>query len=148
MATTASAVLLGQRSASVAHVGDSRVYVLRAGTLEQITNDHSWVEEQVRAGTLSPTAARQHPWRNVVTRALSGGDDPEVDVTEVSPKPGERYLLCSDGLFGVVPDTRIAELLGQVDVPLDAICRSLVAAANEGGGPDNITALILQINAP
>lgn len=148
MATTASAVLLGPRSASVAHVGDSRVYVLRAGTLEQITNDHSWVEEQVRAGTLSPTAARQHPWRNVVTRALSGGDDPEVDVTEVSPKPGERYLLCSDGLFGVVPDSRIAELLGQVDVPLDAICRSLVAAANEGGGPDNITALILQINAP
>jgi protein phosphatase len=148
MATTASAVLLGQRSASVAHVGDSRVYVLRAGTLEQITDDHSWVEEQVRAGTLSPTAARQHPWRNVVTRALSGGDDPEVDVTEVSPKPGERYLLCSDGLFGVVPDGRIAELLGQVDVPLDAICRSLVAAANDGGGPDNITALILQINAP
>ena len=148
MATTASAVLLGQRSASVAHVGDSRVYVLRDGTLEQITNDHSWVEEQVRAGTLSPTAARQHPWRNVVTRALSGGEDPEVDVTEVSPRPGERYLLCSDGLFGVVPDSRIAELLGRVDVPLDAICRSLVAAANEGGGPDNITALILQIDAP
>jgi protein phosphatase len=149
MATTASAVLLGPRSsASVAHVGDSRVYVLRAGKLEQITNDHSWVEEQVRAGTLSPTAARQHPWRNVVTRALSGGDDPEVDVTEVSPKPGERYLLCSDGLFGVVPDSRIADLLGQVDVPLDAICRSLVAAANAGGGPDNITALILQIDVP
>lgn len=148
MATTASAVLFGQRSASVAHVGDSRVYVLRTGTLEQITNDHSWVEEQVRAGTLSPTAARQHPWRNVVTRALSGGDDPEVDVTEVSPKPGERYLLCSDGLFGVVPDSRIADLLGQADVPLDAICRSLVGAANAGGGPDNITALILQIDAP
>jgi len=148
MATTASAVLLGQRSASVAHVGDSRVYVLHAAKLDQITNDHSWVEEQVRAGTLSPTAARQHPWRNVVTRALSGGDDPEVDVTEVTPRPGERYLLCSDGLFGVVPDGRIAELLGQVDVPLDAICRSLVAAANAAGGPDNITALILQINAP
>jgi len=149
MATTASAVLLGPRSsASVAHVGDSRVYVLRGGKLEQITNDHSWVEEQVRAGTLSPTAARQHPWRNVVTRALSGGDDPEVDVTEVTPRPGERYLLCSDGLFGVVPDSRIAELLGQVDASLDAICRSLVAAANAAGGPDNITALILQIDAP
>ena len=148
MATTASAVLFGQRSASVAHVGDSRVYVLRAGTLEQITNDHSWVEEQVRAGTLSPTAARQHPWRNVVTRALSGGDDPEVDVTEVTPRPGERYLLCSDGLFGVVPDKRIVELLGQVDVALDVICRSLVASANAAGGPDNITALILQIDAP
>lgn len=148
MATTASAVLLGPRSASVAHVGDSRVYVLRDGRLEQITNDHSWVEEQVRAGTLSPTAARQHPWRNVVTRALSGGEDPEVDVTEVTPAPGERYLLCSDGLFGVVPDTRIAQLLGQQNVGLEDICRGLIAAANEAGGPDNITALILQIDVP
>lgn len=148
MATTASAVLVGPQGASVAHVGDSRVYVLRDGTLEQITHDHSWVEEQVRAGTLSPTAARQHPWRNVVTRALSGGEDPEVDVAEVSPKPGERYLLCSDGLFTVVPDGRIAQILGDKKAALDAIARTLVAAANEAGGPDNITALILQIDAP
>ncbi len=148
MATTASAVLLGPRGASVAHVGDSRVYVLRDGKLEQITNDHSWVEEQVRAGTLSPTAARQHPWRNVVTRALSGGEDPEVDVTEVSPRPGERYLLCSDGLFTVVPDSHIAEILSQTGVALEEIARGLVEAANDGGGPDNITALILQIDAP
>jgi serine/threonine protein phosphatase PrpC len=148
MATTASAVLVGPHGASVAHVGDSRVYVLRKSQLDQITNDHSWVEEQVRAGTLSPTAARQHPWRNVVTRALSGGDDPEVDVTEVSPKSGERYLLCSDGLFTVVPDGRIAQLLSQTDVPLEAICRGLVQAANEAGGPDNITTLILQIDGP
>src|SRR6187401_2068682 len=104
MATTASAILTGIDSACVAHVGDSRVYVLSDDGMHQITHDHSWVEEQVRAGTMSPTAARQHPWRNVVTRALSGGDDPEVDVTEVTPRPGERYLLCSDGLFTVVPD--------------------------------------------
>lgn len=147
MATTASAVLLGPQGASVAHVGDSRVYVLRSGKLEQITHDHSWVEEQVRAGTLTPTAARQHPWRNVVTRALSGGDDPEVDVTEVVPRSGERFLLCSDGLFTVVPDRQIAELLGDMQAPLDAIAGALVAAANEAGGPDNITALILQIDA-
>jgi PPM family protein phosphatase len=147
MATTASAVLLGPRGASVAHVGDSRVYVLRSGKLEQLTHDHSWVEEQVRAGTLTPTAARQHPWRNVVTRALSGGEDPEVDVTEVAPKSGERYLLCSDGLFTVVPDARIAELLGQSGLALDAISQSLVGAANDAGGPDNITALVLQIDA-
>jgi len=146
MATTASAVLLGPQGASVAHVGDSRVYVLRGGRLEQITHDHSWVEEQVRAGTLTPSAARQHPWRNVVTRALSGGDDPEVDVTEVAPRPGERYLLCSDGLFTVVPDNRITELLGDRQAPLDAIAGALVAAANDAGGPDNITALILQID--
>ena len=148
MATTASAVLLGPQGASVAHVGDSRVYVLRGGKLEQITHDHSWVEEQVRAGTLTPTAARQHPWRNVVTRALSGGEDPEVDVTEVVPRAGERYLLCSDGLFTVVPDSRIAELLGDKKGSLDAIAAALVAAANDAGGPDNITALILQIDVP
>jgi PPM family protein phosphatase len=148
MATTASAVLMGKESASVGHVGDSRVYVLRQGTLAQITHDHSWVEEQVRAGTLTPSAARQHPWRNVVTRALSGGEDPEVDVTEVTPVPGERYLLCSDGLFGVVADDRIAEILGQSGVSLETICRGLVDAANEAGGPDNITALVLEIDVP
>ena len=148
MATTASAVLIGKESASVGHVGDSRVYVLRQGTLAQITHDHSWVEEQVRAGTLTPSAARQHPWRNVVTRALSGGEDPEVDVTEVTPEVGERYLLCSDGLFGVVADDRIAEILGQSGVPLEAICRGLVDAANKAGGPDNITALVLEIDVP
>jgi len=148
MATTASAVLVGQRTACLGHVGDSRIYVLRAGALEQITDDHSWVEEQVRAGTLTPSAARQHPWRNVVTRALSGGEDPEVDVTDVTPVPGERYLLCSDGLFAVVPDERIAEILSQRGVPLDEICRSLVEAANEGGGPDNITTLVLEIDVP
>jgi protein phosphatase len=148
MATTASAVLVGRDSASVGHVGDSRVYVLRHGKLAQITHDHSWVEEQVRAGTLTPSAARQHPWRNVVTRALSGGEDPEVDVTEVVPVAGERYLLCSDGLFGVVGDDRIAEILGQTGVTLDGICRALVDAANQAGGPDNITALILEIDVP
>ena len=88
MATTASALLAGTSSACVAHVGDSRVYRLRSGELKQLTHDHSWVEEQVRAGTMSASAARQHPWRNVVTRALSGGEDPEVDVTEVEPVAG------------------------------------------------------------
>jgi serine/threonine protein phosphatase PrpC len=148
MATTASGVLFGSRDASVAHVGDSRVYVLRDGALDQITHDHSWVEEQVRAGMLTPSAARQHPWRNVVTRALSGGEDPEVDVTEVTPKPGERYLMCTDGLFGVVTDARIAELLGSRDLPLDGICRALVDSANAAGGPDNITTLVIQIDVP
>ena len=148
MATTASALLAGRTTACVAHVGDSRVYVLRAGKLEQLTHDHSWVEEQVRAGTMSPVAARQHPWRNVVTRALSGGEDPEVDVTEVKPKPGERYLLCSDGLFSVVSDQQIAEILGDSSLGLQEICTALIRAANAGGGPDNITALVLEVDAP
>lgn len=148
MATTASALLCGPKSACVAHVGDSRVYVLHAdGRLRQITHDHSWVEEQVRAGTLSASAARQHPWRNVVTRALSGGEDPEVDVTDIETKPGDRFLLCSDGLFTVVNDQQIAEILGDRRLTLEQICTRLVEAANAGGGPDNITALVLQCDA-
>jgi protein phosphatase len=147
MATTASALLAGPDGACVAHVGDSRVYVLRDGRLEQITNDHSWVEEQVRAGAMSPSAARQHPWRNVVTRALSGGEDPEVDVTQIHPHGTERYLLCSDGLFSVVSDEQIAAILGRRDIPLERVCQDLVAAANAAGGPDNITALVLEVDA-
>jgi serine/threonine protein phosphatase PrpC len=148
MATTASAVLAGSASACVAHVGDSRVYVMRRGALEQVTSDHSWVEEQVRAGTMTPTAARQHPWRNVVTRALSGGSDPDIDTIEIAPKPGERFLLCSDGLSGVVTHEAIAGILGDAGATLDDICARLIAAANEGGGPDNITALVLEVDAP
>jgi len=148
MATTASALLTGPDGACVAHVGDSRVYVLRDAGLEQLTHDHSWVEEQVRAGTMSPTAARQHPWRNVVTRALAGGEDPEVDVTQVRPAKPERYLLCSDGLFSVVSDEQIAAILGDRTISLEEVCRRLIEAANAAGGPDNITALVLEVDAP
>jgi protein phosphatase len=148
MATTASALLVSGAHASVAHVGDSRVYVLRDSTLDQLTHDHSWVEEQVRAGTMTPVAARQHPWRNVVTRALAGGEDPEIDVAELDPSVGSRFLLCSDGLFTVVPHDTIARILGQTGVPLDAICQNLIGEANDGGGPDNITTLVLEIEGP
>ena len=148
MATTASAILHGLKHSCVAHIGDSRVYVLRGDDLTQITDDHSWVEEQVRAGTLTAEAARQHPWRNVVTRALSGGDDPEIDVVEITPAPGERYLLCSDGLFGVVADPLLAEILADRAASLDEICGRLIDAANAAGGPDNITAMILQVDVP
>jgi protein phosphatase len=148
MATTASTVLLkDERKAMLAHVGDSRIYLFRDNELERMTDDHSWVEEQMRAGLLSPLEARQHPWRNVVTRALSGGDDPEVDVKEVQLQPGDRLLLCSDGLSSVVPDERIEEILRAQPVPTEA-CQALVDEANGAGGPDNVTTLILQIDAP
>src|SRR5262249_42449388 len=125
MATTASAVLTGRTSACLAHVGDSRIYamnVFNGGSLEQLTHDHSWVEEQVRAGTMTEAAARQHPWRNVVTRALSGGTDPDIDTVEIAPRPGERYLLCSDGLSGVVSREAIEGILGDRARTLDQIC--------------------------
>jgi PPM family protein phosphatase len=150
MATTASAVLIGgagrDNTVAIAHVGDSRVYLVRRGGLQQLTNDHSWVEEQVRAGTMTANAARQHPWRNVVTRALAGGDDPEVDVNEVTLEPGDRVLLCSDGLFAVLPNDKIVDILRQ-DGALETICGKLIEAANAGGGPDNITTLLLQVDA-
>jgi protein phosphatase len=118
------------------------------GELHQITDDHSWVEEQVRAGTMTSSAARQHPWRNVVTRALSGGSDPEIDTVELTPHSGERLLLCSDGLSGVVPHEAIERILGDRQASLDDICERLIVAANEGGGPDNVTVLIVQIDVP
>ena len=95
---------------------------------------------------LSALEARQHPWRNVVTRALSGGEDPEVDLTEVEPQPGDRYLICSDGLFSVVGDPEITEILGDTKRSLQEICTALIGAANAGGGPDNITALVLELD--
>lgn len=146
MATTASAVLVTDSRASVAHVGDSRVYLLRGGDLGQVTRDHSWVEEQVRAGAMSASDARHHPWRNVVTRALSGGDDPEIDVADVTLEAGDRWLLCSDGLYGVVNDERIKAILSGGE-PLQTVCDRLVDEANRAGGPDNITTLLLQVDA-
>jgi protein phosphatase len=97
---------------------------------------------------MTSSAARQHPWRNVVTRALSGGSDPEIDTVELAPQPGQRLLLCSDGLSGVVPHDTIARILGDADASLETICERLVAAANEGGGPDNVTVLVIQIDVP
>jgi PPM family protein phosphatase len=111
-----------------------------------MTQDHSWVEEQVRAGLLSANEARMHPWRNVVTRALSGGDDPEVDLKVVPLESCDRLLMCSDGLSSVVPDARIEAVLTEHNEPADA-CEALVDEANEAGGPDNVTTLILQIDA-
>jgi protein phosphatase len=145
MATTAAAMLSKNGRAVVAHVGDSRVYLWREGALKQVTQDHSWVNEQVRAGVLSETDARTHPWRHVVTRALSGGDDPDIEVTEIDVRAGDRMLLCSDGLSGVVPPDRVAEIIGQ-KAPLEATCQALIDAANQAGGPDNITVAMLQVD--
>ncbi len=145
MATTAAAVLLGREGPVVAHVGDSRVYLFRDGELTQITEDHSWVSEQVRAGILSAADARRHPWRNVVTRALSGGDDPDVEVSDIELKPGDRLLICSDGLSGVVTTERMQEIVA-AGLGLDDTCKALIAAANEAGGPDNITVAMLQVD--
>ena len=146
MATTAVAVLATYGFATLAHVGDSRAYRLRGGELERLTRDHSWVEEQIRSGALTESAARQHPWRNIVTRAISGTEELEVDVQEVPLEAGDRLLLCSDGVFTVLSDEQIGEALRR-DADLDDICQALIDGANNGGGPDNVTAVVLQVDA-
>jgi PPM family protein phosphatase len=144
MATTAVVVLLSPRGATAAHVGDSRAYRLRDGVLTGLTEDHSWVNEQVRAGLMTDADARRHPWRNVVTRAITGGDDPQPELSPLQLLPGDRILLCSDGLSSVVSNDQIAALLA-ADLPLDRICATLIDAANAAGGPDNITVVLIQV---
>ena len=147
MATTAVAFLATGATAAVAHVGDSRAYLRRAGQLERLTHDHTWVEDQVRAGRLTDDEARRHHWRHVVTRAVMGEDDLEVEVASVGLEAGDRLLLCSDGLPVVLSDERINNLLGTHLRP-DAVAESLVKAANAAGGPDNITVIVVDVNAP
>lgn len=133
-------------SALVAHVGDSRAYLWRDGVLEQITRDHSWVEEQIASGALSEDEARQHPWRNLVTRALAGAEPPEVDVTPVALERGDRILLCSDGLTTPLTDQAILETMNRVPrAQPEALCQALVDAANAAGGPDNITVIVVEV---
>lgn len=145
MATTAAVVLVGPATAVVAHVGDSRIYLNRAGRLDQLTQDHSWVSEQVRAGVMTEADARRHPWRNVVTRALSGGDDPDVEIAEIEVKGGDELVLCSDGLSSVVPMSGLQTIVNGA-ASLEAACQALISAANDAGGPDNITVAVLKVH--
>jgi len=134
---------LGGDRLMVFNVGDSRVYRLAGERFEQLTVDHSEVQEMVLAGVLTREQARTHPRRNVVTRALGGGHELAADHWLVPAAAGDRFLLCSDGLFGEVLDEALAGLLALAD-PQHA-AEALVAAANEAGGHDNITALVVDI---
>jgi len=143
MATTAVAVLLTETRATLAHVGDSRAYLYRE-KLTRLTCDHSWVEEQMRAGLLTEAAARDHPWRNIVTRALSGSSELDVEISEMELHPADRVLLCSDGLSSVLSDREIGAVMATT-VDLQSCCDELVRRANSAGGPDNVTTLLLVV---
>ena len=142
MGTTVVGVLVDDSTAAVAHVGDSRVYRLRKEHLDLLTQDHTWVNEQVVAGYLSEEQARAHPLKNVVTRALGGEADVLVDVKEFGIEVGDIFLLCSDGLTTMLSDNEIEEHL-KAGGPPDQICRSLVRDANARGGLDNITVVLV-----
>jgi protein phosphatase len=143
--TLTAAAVAGDHHLQLAHVGDSRAYLLRDGSLEQVTTDHTVVGELVRRGRLTPEQAAIHPERSILTRAV--GLDPRIPVDTPDPldlTPGDQVLLCSDGLTEVVPDGTIAELLSAAGEG-DAACRSLIDAANAAGGPDNITVVLLRV---
>ncbi|MCP4200667.1 MAG: Stp1/IreP family PP2C-type Ser/Thr phosphatase [bacterium] len=142
MGATMVAMMSRDATAVIAHVGDSRAYRLRGGRLEQLTEDHTWVGQQVSAGELSLDEARSHPFRNVVTRALGGEAELVVDQSAHDVQAGDLFLLCTDGLTGVLEDEEIAEILGGGGT-LDGRCATLIGAANDGGGPDNVTVLLV-----
>ena len=140
--TLAGLVTEGQRVLAF-NVGDSRCYRLRNRKLEQISQDHSLVEEQVRMGRMTHEEALLSPLRNVITRALGTQPSVEPDLFELQAETGDIFLLCSDGLTGEVPDAQLEALLA-ADLPLDEICVTLVDAANLAGGHDNITCLLVR----
>jgi serine/threonine protein phosphatase PrpC len=144
MATTVVAALVEQESVNVAHVGDSRVYLLRSGELAQLTSDHSWVNEQIQNGVISPDQARSHPLRNVVTRALGGKSDLRVDIRGLKVQPDDVLLLCTDGLTTMLSDEQIRECLLRSVPDIDRAAEELVSGANEHGGEDNITVLLVR----
>jgi serine/threonine protein phosphatase PrpC len=149
MGTTLVALVAEDRRIQVLNIGDSRCYRMRAGHLEQISLDHSLVDEQVRLGRMTPDEALRSPLRNVITRALGTQSRVTPDVFVLEAEPGDLFLLCSDGLIREVPDAKIERLLSAALLPTDLsladLCNQLVDAANQAGGGDNITCLLLQV---
>lgn len=144
MGTTLIAALIDRGALLIAHVGDSRAYLLRGGALYRLTEDHSWVSEQVRLGHLTEDEARDHQWRSVVSNALGGEERVRLELFGLQLCAGDRVLLCTDGLNGVVGDRKLLELLARPLAPAPAV-RCLIDAANDAGGPDNITALLVDV---
>ena len=144
MATTLTALVCDGERVVLGHVGDSRAYLLRAGELRQLSRDHTYVQRLVDSGQLDALAAWRHPWRNVVLRSIDGDPvDEGIDLVPVRVTPGDRLLLCSDGLTDLVPDHVIAELLTTVDTSSAAAV--LVQAALAAGGKDNVTCVVLDV---
>ena len=129
------------------NLGDSRAYRLRDGTLRQLTEDHSVVAARVAAGTLSAEDARHHPDANILLHYLGREADADADIYQLDVSPGDRLLLCSDGLWGELDDRRIATMLGEDPDPRRTV-RRLVRAANDAGGRDNVTAMLIDIPFP
>jgi len=140
--TTLTALLWTGSRLALVHIGDSRAYVLRDGALFRITEDHTMVQSLIDEGRLTPEEAVTHPQRSLLVKALSSGTRPDLRLQDA--QPGDRYLLCSDGLTTAVPDARIRELLASAGDPDDTV-RALIEAANGAGGPDNVSCVVADV---
>ncbi len=148
MGTTCVACLLVDANrAVIGHVGDSRAYLLRQGRLQTLTRDHTIVEELVDRGLLSPDEAERHPYKNVLSRNLGSRAECRVDVVEIELKPGDRLMLCSDGLYGYAAAEAIQYVLGSGDAP-EHVARDLIELALRGGGGDNVTTIVIEAPQP
>jgi serine/threonine protein phosphatase PrpC len=147
MGTTMTVAVVEGMTVAIGHVGDSRAYLVRGEQMEQLTEDHSLVNELLKSGKLSEEEAQAHPQRSVITRAV--GTDPDVDVDgfTIEAEEGDVFLICSDGLSDMVEDEEILELVHQNRDDLDKAVKALVAAANRGGGEDNITAVAFRVSS-
>ncbi|MES2504921.1 MAG: Stp1/IreP family PP2C-type Ser/Thr phosphatase [Myxococcota bacterium] len=143
MGTTATALLLESEQAILAHVGDSRAYLIREGELEQITEDHSLVQEQFRSGLISLEQARHSRFRNIITRCLGFEDDVDVDMMVLTPQPDDIFVLCTDGLTTLVEDKEILQTIANNDQQIAG--QKLIDLANSRGGNDNITVLLVYV---
>jgi PPM family protein phosphatase len=141
--TTLTCALVIDGHAYLAHVGDSRAYLYYNQYLQQVTKDHSYVDKLVELGQITSEAAAAHPQRNVLYRAVGQGEQLEIDLHLIDLPIGARLLLCCDGLWGMLPDSIIQAILASAETPQEA-CTELIAAANEAGGRDNITAIIIE----
>lgn len=144
MGTTLTAMLWSGTRVALVHVGDSRAYLLRAGELYQITHDHTLVQSLVDDGRITQEEAATHPQRSILLRALDGSGEVEPDLSLREAQIGDRYLLCSDGLSGVVTAEAMHQTLSTIDEP-EAVVRTLIDLANQGGGPDNITCVLADV---
>ena len=144
MGTTATVMVLFSRRYMIGQVGDSRAYLLREGRLLQLTKDHSYVQEQVDAGLLTPEQARTHPYSNVITRCVGANEDVAPDVYFGNLEQNDLVLLASDGLTGMLEDEQLAKILATEDNPESAVNR-MIADANRRGGLDNITAIVIRV---
>jgi protein phosphatase len=147
MGTTLVALLLQEDEGAVVHVGDSRAYRLRDGELAQLTTDHTLVADLLRANEISEAEVSTHPYRHVLTRALGAAEDVKADVCRLDVRRGDVYVLCSDGVSGMLSQSEIlAVVSAHLDDP-EALCRELIAAANQAGGKDNATAIVVRCAA-